>query len=493
MSYLSGMARTLYTVIAFLFCSLGFAQEMLNSIPVVMKSNSRDVFQIADLANNKTVLFLSDKKKVSAFVLNESMQTIDTLSAPRPDKSFREIIGYSKNTSSLALFWGTPERTSIFAQFYDFQNHKVTSRSLSLDLDGQHFLQYFCERSVFYILTVANNNTLNLYAYDSSGNQEARKIDVPTADAAHTTALPISDILAKEYSDEKPYALQQISFDSPTSLTYSSKKRKSYSNDQTIVLTFDNNHSFTQVLTISLESYAATLSVIDKPKMTTADTDPLNSNSFLISGKLFQLVTNAEKISLTVSGPDGQTLRRYDGSTASPITFKNSDFIRLNRFSTSERKLETTAQFLKKINSDNIGISCYAVNGKIFTTIGSVSDESVLVGDGTAPVSTDGFAGAGFAGSGGFGMTISFVYFNQVNNNFASYAKRKVVYTNCLFDENGNHADGETPKLAFDKMNEFLRSYPEHSLHTIYKTHNFYCLGYYNNASRQFIIRKFEE
>jgi hypothetical protein len=63
----------------------------------------------------------------------------------------------------------------------------------------------------------------------------------------------------------------------------------------------------------------------------------------------------------------------------------------------------------------------------------------------------------------------------------------------CLFDENLNHLPGVVPTLAFDKIRTFLAKEDDFSLKTIFRLNEYYYLGYYDEDSKNYTIRKFTD
>ena len=126
------------------------------------------------------------------------------------------------------------------------------------------------------------------------------------------------------------------------------------------------------------------------------------------------------------------------------IAFKNSDIIQENGSVKSTRILEKSSQLLRKIGGLNPSISLYTVGDKIFMIIGGVS----IVQQNNAALYGGMFGITGAL----IGAAISS---NYSLNNLNSYKGRKVVYINCLFDQNFNHISGDVKRTAFDELRAF--------------------------------------
>ena len=67
-----------------------------------------------------------------------------------------------------------------------------------------------------------------------------------------------------------------------------------------------------------------------------------------------------------------------------------------------------------------------------------------------------------------------------------------MVKTDGLFDNEGNHIKGDLQPLAFDKIRTFFDKYTDVSSQTLFKTDAYY-LGYYDNKTKEYIFRKFND
>jgi hypothetical protein len=483
-------------IILFLLFSinLGFSQEMLNSIPITLKGD-RDVFHIVNEEKHETILFLSDKRTVTAFRLNDKMIISDSISAERPEKKYSDIIGYGGDKSNPVIYWASSNHKEVYSQDYDFTNHRISVNAFNLSLDGEEFLQYFSEGDRFYMLTtVLNSSILKLYVFRND-RVEPKTIDLSELKIVNEDSKSgdFSASLKKEFKFggffnlKKELKLEKIEPEILTPLTESSNKIKCYTNPESIIITSDENVKFTQLIRIDLESGKPELKIFKQKNIAG---DDVNSNSFLIDEKLFQITLDANKIFVMVKNPDDKIISEYSAAESEPITFKNSDVVRQSSYSGSKRVLEKTSQFLKKINNSKCAISSYKLNGNYLLTIGSVSNERANGGGmGMMPMGGMGFGG----GSPRFVMSFSPIYFNNASNYFDSYANRKVVYLNSLLNSDAKHIDGEVPELAFDKMKKFIERFYDFTAQTVYKINGAYYLGYYNKMTKQYVIRQFSE
>ncbi|MET0945072.1 MAG: hypothetical protein ABWY22_06670, partial [Flavobacterium sp.] len=237
---------------------------------------------------------------------------------------------------------------------------------------------------------------------------------------------------------------------------------------------------YTQVITLNLGDYSATEKLLKKTIIQTEYRSDLNSNSFYFDKKLYQIKTSSDRFYFNVKDLNDNLLKEYSANSVQPIEFKNSEINQENG-SGGKKVLKNSSQFIKNLNNLNSGLSCYRLGKNTLITIGSVSE-------------------AGSSGSqavlGQFGLIgalISIAVSNPTMDSFNSYANRKVVKIEGLFDKEDNHVKGDIQPLAFDKIRTFFEKNTDISSQTLFKMANNYYVGYYNNKTKEYIIRKFTD
>ncbi|KAF2335481.1 hypothetical protein [Flavobacterium daemonense] len=481
------------TILFFLFLTTyySFSQEIISSTPVELKKN-RDVFQTVNDNNNKVTLFVSDKVKVKAIQLDHKMQVEDSISVERPNpRTYDLMIGYNLSNDHTRLFWASDDFTDIYAQLFDFSTRKVVTQQYPLVLKDEKVLQQFSENDNFYILTVVKkSNLFKLHIFDKNGVYQERTISL---DGFHFFKLNYVKSNLYGVLDENllpfegPMTLQYINTDNPTSLADSSKRRKCYFDKKQLVITIDLNTDFTQVILIDLEKFTASEKIIKSNSISKMSSSgfpvKISSNSFFIDNKLYQVKTSSDQFYFTINDLEGNVIKEYSTTSDSPIEFKNSDIHQEGGGFGGSRTLETSSQFLRKINNLHTGLSCYHVGENTLVTFGGISAQQqavspMFMGGGFVGVAASAFAGAAIG------------YYNSTLNNFNSYANRKVVKIDGLFDKDGNHITGDLQPLAFDKIRTFFDKNNDVSSQTLFKIDAYY-LGYYDNNSKEYIIRQF--
>lgn len=466
-----------------------FSQEVVTSAPVELKKN-RDVFQTVNNEKNEVTLFVSDKIKVKAIHLDQKMQIVDSLSAERPNtKTYTNMIGYNISKNNTRLFWSSNDYEDIYCQLFDFNSKKVTTQQHTLVLKEEKILQKFSENENFYILTVvkkSNNFKLHIFNKDGSYKEKIISLEGFHFFKSNYTKTNLYGVMEQNLLPfEAPFSLENITVENPTSLTNAAKKRKCYFNKKEIVITIDTNPDYTQVLILDLEKFSATEKIIRSfiiPNISDSGYRVhIVSNSFFIDNKLYQIKSSSDEFHFTIKDLESNTIKEFSATANRPIDFKNSEIYQEGGdFGGGKRTLENSSQFIRKINNLNAGITCYHIGENTLITIGGVS--AVQQSAGQAALGSFGLIGA----------LVSVAIYNPTMENFNSYSNRKVVKIEGIFDKEGNHIKGDLQPLAFDKIRTFFDKNNDVSSQTLFKL-DYYYLGYYDNKSKEYIIRKFAD
>jgi hypothetical protein len=476
--------KNIILFLSFFLFSKSFSQETVKSINLNL-SKKTDVFQVVEEDKKQVTLFFSDQKRLKATRLNESFEIIDSISTTRPNNDFEDIVGYSINGNKYYSYWSSANNKEIIYQCFDFDFKNTTTKSFPLAFEKEKTIKKITVNNVFYLITcVKNESILNFYIFND-GNLVKKSIDLSNKKFLDkkNSLTTLWDIFNVSTAFESALSVQNISNDSPPSLTFSANKRKIYTNANTLIFSFDINKTFTQLLYLNLSDFTADLKTFTQPYFKTSEFEIADSNSFLSNDKLIQLKLNAERMIISIKNLDGTEFKYYESFSNTEISFKNSDIIQENGSVKNSRILESSKQLLRKIHNLNPSLSCYTLNNKNYLTIGSVSliqnNNAMLYGG-----MIGGLAGALIAAS---------LTSNYSLNNLNSYKDRKVVYINCLFDENFNHLNENVNKLAFDNLRDFAEQEKDLISKTIFKLNSSLYYAGYNKDQNKYFFYKFND
>ena len=496
--------KKIFLLIIMVVSAICYSQTEVSRFDIDLKNN-RDIFQIVNDSTKQTHLFLCDKKKINVFLLDDQMKAKDSISTTRPEKSYKDIIGYSGNKNNYNLYFANKDRDKICGININLDKRTTDKSTHQFDFMNERFLECFSENDKFYLMTIlVNSSVLKLYVFDKDGKIEIKNINLkPFKFLTKGDYISnLSDVFEQTIGGlsefESSNTIQKINTESPTSIVQTAKKRKFYSNSNEITISLDFSVVKTQIIFIDLKTFVPRFKEFEQKVIVGSKVK--NSNSLLFENKLVQMVLSAEEMWITVKDLNNNLLKEYSANKDAEISFKNSDIVRSESSAfiaivaeRSERILEKTDQFLRKIAKSNVGIACYAIDSNIYATIGSVAPEKNVGGGGM--IGSGGFGMGAFPGMGfGNGFYFSNIYFNNISNNYNSYGNRRVIFIQSIFDKNFNHLEGNVKPNVFDKIKDFKgeNDLPP-SDETLFKLQGAYYLGQYSNLIKSFSIKKFED
>jgi len=267
-------------------------------------------------------------------------------------------------------------------------------------------------------------------------------------------------------SAERGLSLAKITPETITPPSIASRKRKSYVIDNQIVISFDSNQNYTQVIQIDLETYKMTSkNFLQRPLKDFGTTD-VKCNSFVIKDQLYQVKMSSKKMYLTIKDLNNNLIKEYILEKDSPIDFMNSP---------KNRTVNTSAKdFFRNFNFGDespVAISCYEINENNLTSISALS----------AGLSTGQAVMMNFGAVGGL---IGALAFSPSNDKTANAI-------NSLYDHQGNHIEGDLERMAVDKIEIFLTENKSIDSKLLFKNDDAFYLGYFNSGAKEFVIRKF--
>ncbi|MBF4492566.1 hypothetical protein IR010_08420 [Flavobacterium sp. MR2016-29] len=493
------MIKKLFITYLFFSCLNSFSQEIVKEFDLKL-DKKRDFFQVVNESEKEVILFLNDKEKVTSIRFDEKFNIIDSLTATRPEKKYDNIIGYSQKDNNYFVFWASEDRKEISAQYFNFAKKETRTTPISLELKKEKIVKEVTINNTFYLITIVKNTSfLKFYISNNDGNLIEKTVDLSHFEFKNIFNHPedLYTVLTDESSEP---CFQTIASDSPPSLAMSSKRYKIYtSNPGEIIFTIDNTTKATQILRINLLDFTSNLISIKQRETIKGEYGAIQfkSNSFLIDNKILQLKTNSFVLFFTITDLNGNKINEYKVLHNEEIGFKNSDFFQQNNgFLFSKKPIKNSEQFLRKIK-DSPSISCYNLNGIYYTVLGSSDD--IIHGGGAMAM------GAGGMGMGGAAIAPFSYGRSYTVENLISYKDKVVVYTNCLFDANFGHLDGEMKTSAFDKARSFLEENEEikgtvsmfsTSLYKdliLFKFKNSLYLGNYSKDYKKYQIFNFSE
>lgn len=441
-----------------------FSQTVLTTFPLELKK-SKEYKQIVNVENTTThdlFVFASDKENLTILKYNSALFLSDQYALPRPDISYKQIVGHSFNSDgNPTLYWSSQDFRKILAVQYDI-NTKSTAAIIDYDMQffNQTVITQFQENNGFYILAKKEfEDKLVLYAF-KNGTKEEKTLDFSTFKFQNSKgqAVKFSQIL-----EALPIGKIETSQFNP--LFKGTQKTKLYVLKNRLLLTFDHSDNETQAFEVDL----ATSAILEKnfPKTSTKNYVSL-SNSYYHENKIYQLKVNADELLLEIKDyKTADTIKSILVSKTDVIPFKSSP-LWLQLEGQRPKEFKTTAKFLNQLVYLEVGLTVYKTPNSILITMG---------GTGTIQ----------------FTDIINSLSSNQINGDLMYRDIPTTVYFESVFDKKLDHNKKDQEPLAFDFISGFQQEHPEVTLPSVIRYKNYYILGYYDNYAKQYTMRKFTD
>ena len=434
--------------------------------------------------NNQLALFFSSKKYLSIVEFNDEFNVKDSLGVKINPKEVESIIGTTNKDQTYFVYWKTKKDNEIIVQSFDFKDKNVVSEMKSLLFEKEKIINKIAVNNKFYIITLTKvSNIVNFYCFN--GNETIKKsIDCSGLKFidSYNRYVSLWDLYLDNSNVVYSNMIENILDETPASLVNSTHKKKAYVRDNSLIFTFDTNEYFTQLIQFDLENYTVSQRMFPQPFIKEGQYDNIDSNSFSINDKLMQLKLDKTILYVVISDLNGLEIKKIVMRPDHDIEIKNSEIIQEMGSIKSTRVLETSNQLIRKIDNMNPSISCYFIDNKYYMTIGGVSFPRQT---------TESFLG----GMGGLvGSLISVALTSNYSvNNLNSYADKKIVYLNSIFDENFNHLKGANKNFAFDRLRIYYEENQNYSAQTIFKLNGTLYLTGFDKKTQEYHFISFSE
>lgn len=479
------MKKAFYIAVLLVFFQ-NYAQNRVAQFKIDLR-RKKEVLQIVDEAKKEVSLFVADKEGVTVMRLNEKLNVIDSVSTVKLDKKYSQIGGTYFVNQNPTLLWFNKKKTEAAIQIFDLKSKKVESKTFTVPLENDIVVNSITIQNNFYLVTVSEtNNYIRFFKFGTDGSFKTEQMDLSKYNfTGKTMKSTLYDIL---YENVNPFNInlnsQNISTETPCSLTSAARKRKWYVQGNSLILTIDSYSRYTEVCTFDLTNFTFDKKTI-KAKLLDKDIAHLSElNSMLVDNTLVQLKMNTDQMFVSIKNLSGEILQEYAIEKSKSIEFKNSDFYSESGQFSSKRTFKETSSFIRKSNFCHMGVSCFKNNDKFLLTIGGVYvDENR-----DAIVMSSAFAFGVFGG-----LLAAAITSNSNVDNLSSYKNLNVMYFHSQFDNNWNHTSNEVKELAFDKARGFIEKDYFKTGITLFKFLGDLYTGSYDSKTNDYSFYKFTE
>ena len=463
------------------------SQEKISSFAGNDKS-TKDLFTIVDDATKQTIVFFVNDLSLTASRFDVNLELVDNLTIPFQKKQLGSIKGTSGSQGSYYVYWSTYDGKEFIEQHFDFITKKATSQTIPLvekEKIKQIRIANFNSNNILYTVTVEKGTNL-LHFYKYQNNVIDKKIvDLSSFKFLNKMQQKVSfwDLYNENNSNAFSKVIQAIPEDTPPSLIMATEKKKSYVKNDKLTFTFDVNQSFTQLLTIDLTNFTATQKTYAMPFVPVEPGEQPDSNSFLVNDVLVQMKIKSKLLELTAKNLEDQIIQSITLRSDEEASFKNSEIIQESGSIESTRILGSSKQLIRKMHKLFPSVTGYYKDDKFYIVLGGVSaptdDQKGMMGG----------AIGGFTGS----LIATLISSNATAANLNSYADRKIVYIQSVFDKDFNHVPGAYKKLAFDKLRLFIEQNDKLTHHSTFKIEKDLYLLAFDNKKNEYAFYKFQD
>ena len=466
------------------------AQESLVEFENSLKnSNSsiKDVIPIINDDTNDIAVFFADAKNVYGYLFNDTFELQKKLLSPEKRRKYKVLIGSSiLLDGSYRVFLTNKGHNRFSSMTLSFDKKEPQLHEFNLEDTNERFIQTITYKNKFYLLSAARrapedhayNEGIYIYTFDDEGKPKRNTIDIRSFVFLDKkgNAISIPSLVA-------PYAnsIKKIENNVPNSIEVAASNRKMYTQDNKVILSFDNNKEFSQFLEINIETLEANKKSFEKP-MKGIEKNRKKTNSYLNGDLLFMVAATKDNFTFQVhSFKTNSVIKKYNFSQEDTIHFKNTPIIQEGGMYDNLRELESSKKFLRKITAQKIGVSAIKVLDMYHLTIGGYVEQK----------------SGGMMPMGGFGIPMaSFgnvnMFFNPTMFAYGSMSNTKSTRIECLFDEDFDHLGGDIPENAFDKIDSFVSKEIGEG-ETIFSYKDYFIFLDYQPVSKNHVLRKFKE
>ncbi len=461
--------KKLLLLLCVFYNTVMLSQTVLNSFALNLNRplENGQVLNTEDVKTNDIYVFAADDKFINILKYNKSLflkyQFTDSIKLAEN----RSLIGHSiSDDGNPLLYWATNNLRNI--RIIKYFPETKTSRALNFDLPTttEYIITTFQKNNMFYILCKeTNQQRLLLYEFNN-GKAEVKMFDLSGILFQNDKGQNLAFNTVIRY-----YPIEKMDPDSFNTLDKTVHKTKMYISEGHIFLSFDYSLKKTQVLDLDLTTTNITEKNFIQP---VSDKESRSSNSFIYENKILQIKTSKEEFLFNIKDFDSEkTLKSISVSKKDSIHFKNSPFF-LQINDKKPQQIKTTEKFLKQLSTLNAGITVFK-NHK------------------NTSVSFGGFAEYQISGYDYIQGNLLADFFDNGYGGYSEY-QSKMAYFDAMLNQDLEFVNSkQSEPLAIDNVFYYLSTNKNISLQNIIKLKEYYILGYYDMASKQYIMRKFTD
>jgi len=436
--------------------SVAFSQTVLASFPLDLKKGDEQnqILNVENTLTHDVFVFAATTENITILKYNSALFLNDQFSFPKTNLENRSLAGYSfGEDGNPSLYWASEDFKDFIIVKYYLETKTFKMLKFNFPFTRHYIVNFFQKNNAFYILSKAHEDqTLVVYIF-KNGTVEEKSFDFASFQFENEKK---QNFTFNRIIREDP--IEKIETNDFAPLDISAKKSKAYLVNDHLILTLDYNPKKTQVFDLDIENHT-----INEKNFTQSLNEYSNkiSNSFFADDKLYQI--NANKYALSFEIKDyksGKSIKDFKVTKNDTIKFKNSPLL-LQNGDRKPTELKKTSQFLNQLVFLNIGISAFKNRQNTVITIGGTPKEEN--------------------------------FYQYYEGGFAPITSEVSVYFESTMNNNLEFIKEQQQPLAMDNIYYFLSLQKKIDYQNIFKFKEYYILGYYDNSTKQYVMRKFTD
>jgi len=478
--------------VSLLIFNLGFTQERFLSISFEEKKDRRsigEVITINDTIHNKFYAFLEEGRKTVGYRFSENRELQSIIESDGLRRGYTEIIADAKDGNKILLLLKNNKGNKYGSIIFDFETKTTQEINYDIDKNDTYVESYSYNDQCIVFTFNKRDESVKKYRFTTDGNFTSKTIGLN----------PIKESLYKNRSkntqldyyfvpvfSSKSFKLNKINNRVPNNLELTTNLNKMYETKNGFIWTFDEDEAHTVLVKFTKPDFEPELEVIDKPKSTY---NKYTSNSFIFGNHIALIISNSDFMKIEIKALDNpeNIIKTLEVNKDDEIDFKNTPILQEGSTYSfgSTREMEKTSKFLRKISSQDNGISVFENDGHYDIIIGGTREQyyssfNAFSGMGGVPVATT--TPAGF-------QTMSF---NPTYYAYNYYTNTGSTRIECLFDLEFNHIIGEIPSNVFDNIETYKDEIKAINAESINIYRDKILFGYFNKKERSYDFVAFD-
>ncbi|MFD0931789.1 hypothetical protein ACFQ0R_04165 [Psychroflexus salinarum] len=478
-------------ILLLLFVNTCFGQYPfleINASDIQSRWKIQDAYLIEDSKTNSYYAILEEDKVTHGFKFDSIGTLVNRITSEGLKRKYKEIIGHIIKNNKLLLIQKNDKGNKFAYIQYDFTTGKTKEAEYDIEKRTDRFVESYCtsDRCIIYTIDISNNNSLKKWEYKIDGKSSVKEIFL-------TKQLRMSGIkdnyLSSYIIEAKGFTsnidLVKVNNKIPNNIEITANPNKMYEYENGFVWTLDGDLEHTILLNFDYPEFEPKVRIIKKSRLKNEWGG--KSNSFLFEDKIAQVMSNNKELIVDIKSIEQpeDLIKTLRVGKKEEIEFKNSQILQEGSMYSfgSTRKMEKTSKLLRKMSSQDNGISINRNKDKYHITIGGIRKQTsgggmMMPGFGAVPMGTFG------------AMTVSF---NPTFYAYGLYSNTGSTRIECLFDKEFNHSEGEIEKNVFDRIDDYKEVNERNiKVESITYFNNRVILGYLSLREDRYLFKSFD-